>query len=165
MEFQLSPDNSTELCQIDRAPPGLHWENMPQFQPTKSHTPAFSREQEGIFLCPSPLFCHYLHSISVVWPLAHASQCNSPTPGTTVQTYWASPEELGELPATGHRTLLTAQKQSSCISWKGRQQCRQPSQNGKQSAFPLLACFLTTAEDRIQNKKYKKIKIKLVITV
>lgn len=46
MEFQLSPDNST-VCQIDRPPPGLHWENMQQCQPTKSDTPALNREQQG----------------------------------------------------------------------------------------------------------------------
>lgn len=48
MEFQLSPDNST-VCQIDRPPPGLHWQNMQQCQPTKSDTPALNREQQGIF--------------------------------------------------------------------------------------------------------------------
>lgn len=46
MEFQLSRDNST-VCQIDRPPPDLHWENVQQCQPTKSDTPALNREQEG----------------------------------------------------------------------------------------------------------------------
>lgn len=48
MEFQLSPDNST-VCQIDRPPPGLHWENMQQCQPTKRDTPALNTEQEQNF--------------------------------------------------------------------------------------------------------------------
>lgn len=67
MELQLSPDNSA-VCQRDTTPPGWHWGNMQQCQPTRSDTPAWNREQEGIFFllcnCILPLPLQHLSGVA-----------------------------------------------------------------------------------------------------
>lgn len=102
-EFQLSPDKSA-LCQIDSPPPDLDWENTVVLVYQRWYTSSAQKTATELF-CPTPVFCHYLHSISV-WPLVSVSQYDSPTQGITVQRFWASPDELGELPGTAQGPSL-----------------------------------------------------------
>lgn len=54
-------------------------------QPPQGDTPALHRKQEQNFFPPAPIFCRYLRSISVAWPLVSASQYDSRTHRITVR--------------------------------------------------------------------------------
>lgn len=71
-------------------------------------------------LAPRPIFCHYNHSISLVWTSVSSLQCKSLMQGTIVQRSWTRPEQGWSAAWHSAEDKLVAQKQHSCVSYRER---------------------------------------------